>query len=146
MKRFISCLLTGALVLAPCLQVSAGSVSSEIVRDASAENNPNVSEAAGTGGEMNGQTENTAAAVAGQVDVSVIAGMVLGSDVDFQISLTGQNAQTVTLKADAGGEKPQRGEARFEHLESGTYTLTVTAPGFADYTQEIAVDGRAYGL
>ena len=120
MKRFISCLLTGALVLAPCLQVSAGSVSSEIVRDASAENNPNVSEAAGTGGEMNGQTENTAAAVAGQVDVSVIAGMVLGSDVDFQISLTGQNAQTVTLKADAGGEKPQRGEARFEHLESGT--------------------------
>ncbi len=142
MKKLISCLLASILVLTPCLPVGAGAVSPEIIADNALEANPNEPEM--NAAQASGQQAEAAAI--GQVDVSVIAGLVLEGDIDFQVSLTGQETQTITLKKDAKTEKPSRAEARFEHLAPAVYTLTVTAPGFASYTQEITVGHNAYGL
>ena len=63
----------------------------------------------------------------------------------FTVSLTGQEDQRIVLEADSK-ESAEQGAVSFENLPAGTYTLTVSAPGFAGYTQEIAVDGWAYGV
>ena len=104
MKKLISCLLASILVLTPCLPVGAGAVSPEIIADNALEANPNEPEM--NTAQASGQQAEAAAI--GQVDVSVIAGLVLEGDIDFQVSLTGQETQTITLKKDAKTEKPSR--------------------------------------
>ncbi len=82
----------------------------------------------------------------GQVDVTVGAALILEKPVTFTISLTGAGAKAgagekqLTLGADNRGES----RVRFERLAPGDYTLRVKAPGFADYTQEITVNNKAY--
>lgn len=82
---------------------------------------------------------------AGQVDVSIGAALVLGKDVEFGVKLSGPTAnadQKITLAAGSAETK----KASFKGLKAGTYTLTVSAPGFAAYSQEIAVDQKGYEI
>lgn len=87
----------------------------------------------------------------GQVDVSILSGQILQGAAEFMVALTGEGAslqETVTLNPpeDAKDGGPARGDVTFEDLAAGTYVLTVTAAGFAAFSQEIEVDGRAYAL
>lgn len=79
----------------------------------------------------------------GQVDVSIQSAMILEKEVEFTVSLTGQEDQKIILLRDSE-EPAARGGATFEGLEAGVYTLTVTAPGFAGFSQEILVEDWAY--
>lgn len=165
MKRKVSCLLAAILIIIPCLRINA------FENDLSMEVNTNdeISAAVKTEDvttkeeEMTDavfptesaaiQTENPTAdsrdtddkSSIGQVDVSIISGMVLEKSVDFTISLTGQNEKSVILPGDreAGQQEALQGVS-FENLAPGNYTLTVSAPGFAKYTQELEVGNQAY--
>lgn len=81
----------------------------------------------------------------GQVDVSILSALLLEKSVHFTVSLTGQEVKSIDLPgdSDAGLQTVQQGVS-FENLEPGDYVLTVTAPGFAKYTQEISVGNQAY--
>lgn len=82
----------------------------------------------------------------GQIDVTVGAAVILRKAVTFNVILTdtrtnaGVGEGKITLNTSDGSEK----RLRFEGLAPGSYTLTVKAPGFADYSQEIFVDQKAY--
>lgn len=152
MKRFISCLLAGILMLTLCLPASAGSVSS-----LDAQTDPNAAEIAEDlePPEITEDLESVEQAKLadhlGQIDLSVIAGLEMKGDVTFTAtldsSLIEEMEQTLTLEADKGGMDPSRAEARFEHLPAGEYTLTVNALGFKKYEQVIDVENHnAYGL
>lgn len=82
----------------------------------------------------------TNAAGTGQVNVSITGALLMKKPVNFAVSLTGAGGvrtDSIVLGTDALEEK-----ASFEGLAEGTYTLTLKAPGFADYTQEIAVGAQ----
>ena len=81
----------------------------------------------------------------GQVDVTIGAAVILRKSVTFNVSLTNTRTKTsvdqpLILDAADGTEK----RVRFERLAPGDYTLTVKAPGFAEYSQDIYVDQKAY--
>ncbi len=81
----------------------------------------------------------------GQVDVSIGSALLLQRPVDFSVSLSGGSGRAgsepgiVRLEPDGASE----GSVRFDGLEAGAYTLTVSGKGFATYTQEIQVSDRA---
>lgn len=81
------------------------------------------------------------------VELSITASLPIQKALDFQIRLDGSTGDTrqVTLPAVNGASLPMT-SAAFEGLENGTYTLTVSAPGFAVYRQQIEVNGLIYGL
>ena len=82
----------------------------------------------------------TNAAGTGQVNVSIAGALLMKKPVNFAVSLAGTGGvrtDSVILGTDA-----REGKASFEGLAEGTYTLTLKAPGFADYTQEIAVGAQ----
>ena len=79
------------------------------------------------------------------VHVALMAGLPLQKSVDFTVSLSGMDAKTITLPA-AGGDIPAQNEVDFTGLADGTYTLTVSADGFATYTQTIEVKGLLYSV
>ncbi len=81
---------------------------------------------------------------AGQIDVTIQSAVVLKKAVDFTVSLTGKESKKIELKA--SDQETTDARATFTGLKSGKYTLTVTAPGFAKYTQDIQVDGWAYAV
>ena len=87
----------------------------------------------------------------GQVDVIIEAALDLEKPVKFAVNLSGasQNSlsdtgqsKTITI----GGEEPENGKVTFEELQDGEYTLMVTAPGFAVYSQNITVEKKAYAV
>ena len=157
MKRIVSCLLAAVLILIPCLRINAfedgygiemlideeaaagiqtEDVTAKTDTPVSVQNNTE----AGNGKEKADDHDGT-----GQVDVSIISAMLLGKSVEFTVSLTGQTEKSVILQCDKeAGSKTARQGVTFENLAPGNYTLMVTAPGFADYTQEIAVGNQAY--
>ena len=99
---------------------------------------------AGEAGDGTGQKPARAGNIC-QVDVSIGAALVLGSPVDFAVSLTDAQGVKqegfVTLGGD-NGNNPEEGSCFFKGLAAGDYTLTVTGAGFAAYTQKIAVKGK----
>lgn len=78
----------------------------------------------------------------GQVDVYILPSLQLKQDTVFNVSLSSQADKSITLKADHSDVL--REGVTFENLAAGTYTLNVTAPGFASYTQQIEVANWAY--
>lgn len=79
----------------------------------------------------------------GQIDVSICQAVIFDKETVFTVSLTGHEDKEIVLAEDAK-EPAARGMVSYENLPAGTYALTVSAPGFAGYTQEITVDGWAY--
>lgn len=132
MKRFISWLLACVLTLTLCMPVRAGMA---------LENDPNASMSAEPEEEIAGVS-----AAGAQVNVTITSGLVLRGDAEFQVSIeeSGMPQKAVTLPGEPEEtqteSRAQRGEAVFEGLGTGTYTVKVTAPGFADYTQVIEID------
>ena len=78
----------------------------------------------------------------GQVDVSIGAALVLERTVTFDIRLTGPKTGTETITI--GSDSVEESRIHFAELPDGEYVLTVSAPGFATYTQTILVEGKAY--
>lgn len=76
----------------------------------------------------------------GEINVSVAPALTLNSSVEFTAELTGKASQKILLSSDNG---ESRNNASFKELPPGEYTLKVSAPGFADYTQNITVDTQA---
>ena len=82
----------------------------------------------------------------GQVDVSIGAALFLDRSVNFTINLTDSSNQTRTNYLTVEGQSSQPGRVSFEGVEDGTYVLTVKADGFATYTQNLQVEGKAYAV
>ncbi len=83
----------------------------------------------------------------GQVDVSIVSALVLERDVTFTVSLGEETPREVTLAKDDGtAAQTEKAGVSFEDLAPGSYTLTVSAPGFAAYTQTVVVNDQAYFL
>lgn len=83
-----------------------------------------------------------AASANGQVDVYILPSFTLEKDTVFNVSLSNQAAKSITLKAN--DTDALREGVTFEDLTPGTYTLNVSAPGFASYSQTIKVENWAY--
>lgn len=136
--------LLAALMLASSIFPShaAGNVFQDSVSGGNAEETDSLSSLSANGLERDWNPEGNL----GQIDVTIGAALVLRKPVTFTVSLTdartkaGAGEKQLTLGADSVGES----RARFERLAPGNYTLRVKAPGFADYTQEITVDNKAY--
>ena len=82
---------------------------------------------------------------AGQIDVSIGAALILGSEVEFTVALSGadqKEEQTLVLSPDSTEAK----KVSFEGLKAGDYTVKVSAPGFAAYSQTISVDQKGYEI
>lgn len=81
---------------------------------------------------------------AGRVDVSIGSALFIDSNVEFTVTLTGSNGysreNTVTL------EYSSEAGISFDNLADGEYTLTVSAPGFASYSQNISVTQKMYSI
>ncbi len=84
----------------------------------------------------------------GQVDVTIGGAVILRKSVTFSVSLTDARTSASVgegkLTLDAAGGREER--LRFERLAPGRYTLTVKAPGFSEYSQDIVVDQKAYTI
>lgn len=170
MKRIISYLLAAVLIIMPCQQIFAaeiGNGTTESIEgddtsvpeetesetgDAVRANIAQVEETPKEGEEKRTedvQTEKLGMKEdrdnIGQIDVTIRSAVVLEKEVEFIVSLTEQSRKTIVLEADSG-ELPAEGSVTFEGLKSGKYTLKVSAPGFAEYAQEIEVDGWAYAV
>ncbi len=87
-------------------------------------------------------TESTAiSGGTGQVDVSVTGILPLKAQKDFTVKLAGAQGskeQNLSLAEGVLGT----GSVRFEDVWPGTYELTLTAPGFATFSQEISVGAQ----
>ena len=82
----------------------------------------------------------------GQVEVSIGAALVLESPVTFTVTLANAQNQSQTEEITLGGSGAGESRASFSHLAQGQYTLTVTAKGFAAYSQTISVENKAYAI
>lgn len=81
------------------------------------------------------------------VSVELLAGLPLQKAVDFTVTLSGEETQSQTINLPASGtDAPVQNEVNFTGLANGTYTLKVSASGFATYTQEIEVTGLLYSV
>ena len=84
------------------------------------------------------------------VEVCVLSGLPLQRDVEFTVRLAreGEEAaeKTLTLSADAQNTTPSARTVRFDGLENGRYTLTVSGSGFETYTQTIEVKDLVYSV
>lgn len=94
------------------------------------------------------ESENRRTGNKGQVDVTILSAFDMQGAVDFTVSLTGQGSRNVTLEPDLGEEsmRAPQADVTFEQLEAGNYVLTVEAPGFAAFSQEIVVEDWAYAV
>lgn len=147
MKRMISCLTAVILLLASCLSVCAVEIENSVEETAEVSDAFGQTESADeetdvpvTDAESTIMREDIRSG-SGQIDVSILSALLLERDVQFEISLTGQTTKTVTLMGNT--DQTEQEGVSFENLAPGTYTLTVSASGFAKYTQEIIVENQA---
>lgn len=82
----------------------------------------------------------------GQVDVTIGAALDLKKPVDFTVILRDVSKNNRTGTITIGGESSENNKLIFEGLPDGEYTLELTAPGFADYSQNITVEKNAYSV
>ena len=82
----------------------------------------------------------------GQVDVSIGTALILNRPVEFAVKLTDSRNVSMTDAITLGGNAVEESIVSFENLADGDYTLTVSARGFAAYSQNISVAGRAYAI
>ena len=82
----------------------------------------------------------------GQVDVSIGAAMILKSPVAFSVELRGPQNESMTGEIVIGGDGAEKARACFKGLAEGQYVLTVSAKGYATYSQTISVEKRAYSV
>ncbi|MDE7224523.1 MAG: dockerin type I repeat-containing protein, partial [Acetatifactor sp.] len=82
----------------------------------------------------------------GQVDVSIGTALILNRPVEFAVKLTDSRNESMTDTITLGGNAVEESKVSFEKLADGDYTLTVSARGFAAYSQNISVEGRAYDI
>ncbi len=82
----------------------------------------------------------------GRLDVTIVSALEAKKPIDFKASVSGANAavlepKTITLAAAENGQaNASRASAVFTGLMPQEYTVTVTAPGFATYTQKITIE------
>jgi|GEM_PF-2373356 len=78
----------------------------------------------------------------GRIDVSIGNALFLDCDTDFTITLTNAQGyfQEQVISLSDNSEK----KAAFCDLADGEYTVSVTSPGFADYSQNITVSQKGY--
>ncbi len=90
-----------------------------------------------------GTAVRTAPEHTGQVDVCIGVAQVLNKAAEFHVALKGASVD----KSDVirvGGDSIGKGTVHFEELPDGEYRLTVSARGYATYSQTVKVEGGAY--
>ena len=86
----------------------------------------------------------SAAGGRGQVDVSIASALELQKRVDFTVCLTGASGEQLAGIITLGGDSTIENRLNFEGLAEGVYQMSVSAEGFAAYTQNISVKDKAY--
>ncbi|MCM1046268.1 MAG: M60 family metallopeptidase [Candidatus Gastranaerophilales bacterium] len=82
----------------------------------------------------------------GQIDLSIAAALILNRPVEFLITLTDLQNTSLTDTITMDENVVEESRVSFENLPEGDYVLTVTARGFAPYSQTISVKGKAYEI
>ncbi|MDE7364785.1 MAG: fibronectin type III domain-containing protein [Ruminococcus sp.] len=80
----------------------------------------------------------------GRIDITIGLALTINNNIDFIVKLSNNDgySQDGVISADNLNE----GKFSFENLADGEYTLTVTAPGFAVFSQSITVAQKMYSL
>lgn len=123
------------------------------------ENSGNPVPGAGTGAEIQPPVNGDAAGIGnaagkavsmgdipqdtGEVYVSIGMAQTLYKSAAFQVSLRGSGVDRSDV-IQIGGGSAAKSTVQFVGLADGEYTLTVSAQGYATYTQTVRVEGRAY--
>ncbi|MDE6926260.1 MAG: PEGA domain-containing protein, partial [Acetatifactor sp.] len=139
MKRTLAFLLTAALMLNAGLTAYASESNNRIRETVRQERIFSEKERSLAGGQ-------TASGQTGQVDVVIGSALVLKSPVTFSVELKDARGGRKTGEIVIGGENTWESRVSFASLAAGDYTLTVTAKGFAAYSQTIAVGNKAYAV
>lgn len=79
----------------------------------------------------------------GRIDITFGSALFI-SDTEFSVELTGNNEFYEKKSVIIGNSAENK--VSFENLPDGEYALTVNAEGFAEYKQEINVQGKMYSL
>ncbi|MDE5946558.1 MAG: fibronectin type III domain-containing protein, partial [Oscillospiraceae bacterium] len=79
---------------------------------------------------------------AGKIDVAIGTALFLNNNINFTVTLTNSQGDTQTRNIDL--ENFVENKTSFDNLESGIYTLEISASGFVTYTQEINVAQKGY--
>ncbi len=82
----------------------------------------------------------------GQVDVAIGAALSFDQSINFAVKLENPAIGTKSGTITVGGISEGEGKVRFDSLPDGEYVLTVSAEGFATYTQSVRVAGKAYAI
>lgn len=80
----------------------------------------------------------------GRIDVSFGTALFIESDIDLTVTLTGNDGYSQTENVSLAYS--EENTASFRDLTDGEYTLTVSAPGFASYIQNISVAQKMYSI
>lgn len=148
MKRLLAFLLVIVLALSFDLTAFAAGTDGTV----SGGNNQGAASGQDAFGAMNDKTgQRILAGQTGQVDVCIGAALILESPVVFSVELADPMGQVlrgeIVLEADdAQADDAREGRVSFSQLAEGQYTLTVTAKGFATYTQTVSVNNKAYAV
>ena len=80
----------------------------------------------------------------GRIDVSFGTALFLEKDIDLTVTLIGSDGYSQTENVSLAYSEETA--ASFRDLADGEYTLTVSAPGFASYVQNISVVQKMYSI
>lgn len=138
MKRILALLLAAVLTVSSGLTAYAAENSSSAAQEE--EKKPGKGKSSGR---ENSLEQRLAAGQTGQVDVSIGAAMILESPVEFRVELKDAQNKSSVGTITLGGNGFDNSRVSFEGLAAGQYTLTVSAEGFAAWTQNLTVEDRA---
>ncbi|MDE6775731.1 MAG: fibronectin type III domain-containing protein, partial [Ruminococcus sp.] len=80
----------------------------------------------------------------GRIEVDISLTLLIDNDIDFTLKLS--NADGYSKESIISSSDVNDGKISFNDLADGEYTLTVTAPGFVDFSQNITVAQKMYTL
>jgi len=153
MKRTLAFLLTAALMLSTGLTAYASESDNYVPKTVKQEKIYSGKEKVRDGSgqqtvlrQRAGSGQQTASGQTGQVDVVIGGALILKSPVTFSVELKDTQGKSQTEEIVIGGDSIQESRVSFAHLAEGKYTLTVTAEGFALYSQVISVENKAYAV
>ncbi|MCM1227855.1 MAG: fibronectin type III domain-containing protein [Clostridium sp.] len=94
--------------------------------------------------ENNADVTDNAPPAAGKIDVSIGMALFFDNAVDFTVSLTNNDGYSRSDVISVGNSDEEK--IAFDNVEDGEYTLTVSADGFAAYSQDITVAQKLYDV
>ncbi len=132
LKKKVAFLLALSMVSGFSNTITAKGALSNVGKTITRENKTDISE-------NNAETE-----AVGKIDISLGSALLIDNDIDFNVTLTDNKGFLKNETVKIGNTVEEK--ISFDNLADGEYVLTVTADGFAAYTQNITVAKKRYSL